>query len=621
MKADLIPKQKSLFARIKTPLVLFIVLAILLGLVVALMVPATFPDIKLTRVSFTNTYSEGERIEGLLLLPARPSADPIPAVVFSHGIIANKEIYFSLYRELARRGIAVLAIDLPGHGGSGGHCDTGTFEYKAVLSAYDWLTNNNAQIDATRVAAVGHSLGGIASTQAGIFQPDKKYCAVVAIWCWQSQESALETMLGSPPHLAWYTWPFLIFSKRFDIKDQSALRDRDIISRVGPGTPPNYEVIVGNLDEGVTVEQEKELVAAAAGLEDVQPGQVYGSFQDGTARQLVVTHDDHVSEVFSGNVFRGMYNWLCSSFGIKPRGSLYIPLVRFSLWFWIYVLAFALGFLLLVILLTLLARRLATPLFLTLPGPLYEAPRQGQMAILSILFFLLVCAFTLPLALALGLKVLVPFLFGDFVSSVAIAQGVVVLAGLTIGLVAYYGLAGDFKSIPFGRNARKSMLALLPPLAGFGLLLAIYAPLARFLYLGPGLPHAWVPFILYVVLITALFWIEGRYFHLFLLPLFGDSPRWRKKLAYMASEAGVRSLGYAFLFLPFLITRPLLMIGRAGSIRMPVLLAVFLIAFPAFFLVSWINLYFHHKKISLLLPSLALVLPSAYMLTTLLGTR
>jgi len=63
------------------------------------------------------------------------------------------------------------------------------------------------------------------------------------------------------------------------------------------------------------------------------------------------------------------------------------------------------------------------------------------------------------------------------------------------------------------------------------------------------------------------------------------------------------------------------MIGRAGSIRMPILLVAVLIAFPGFFFVAWVNLYFHYKKISLLLPSLALALPSAYLFTTLLGTR
>ncbi|OFW66179.1 MAG: hypothetical protein A2V52_06560 [Actinobacteria bacterium RBG_19FT_COMBO_54_7] len=621
MAADQAPEHESLFSKIKVPLIWFVVLAMALGLFVALMVPATFPDITLNRVSFTNTYSGGERIEGLLLTPKENAADPMPAVVFSHGIVANKEIYLSLYRDLARRGIAVLAIDLPGHGGSGGHCDIGTVEYKAILSAYDWLVGNHPEIDASRVAAAGHSLGGIASTQAGLFQPEKKFCAVVAIWCWQSQESVIETIMGSPPELVWDIWPFLIFSRQYDIKDRSALNDRDIISRVGPGTPPNYLVIFGNLDEAGTVEQERELMARAAGLDDIEPGEVYGSFEDGSARGLIVTHDDHIMEVFSSDVFRGMYDWLSSSFGMRARGSVAIPLIRFSLWAWIYGLAFLLGFLLLVIVFKLLKNRISSPFFLTLPGPLYAPPRQTQMAILSVIFFLLACVFTFPLAIALELKVLVPFLVGDVVSSIAVAQGLMVLAGLLVGLLVYYGLAADFKSIPFAEKSKKIALSLLPPLVGFGLLLALYAPLAHLLYLGPGLPYAWVPFSLYIVLVTLLFWIEGKYFHLFLLPLFGESPRGRRKLGYIAGEAAVRGLGNAFISLPFLITQPLLVIGRPGSIRMPVLLAVFLIAFPAYFFVAWINLYFHNRRISLLLPSLALVLVQAYVLTTFISAR
>jgi pimeloyl-ACP methyl ester carboxylesterase len=614
-------EEKGALSRIKIPLVWFIILAIALGLMVALMVPATFPDVNITRVSFADTYSKGERIEGLLLKPTDARELPMPAVVFSHGVIADKEIYLSLYRDLARRGFAVLAIDLPGHGGSGGKNDLGGSEYKAVLAAYDWLIANNADIDPSRVAAAGHSLGGVASTQAGLYQSRKKFSAVVAIWCWQSQESAMETVQGSPPRLAWKMWPLLIWSKQYDIRDQSALEARDIIAKVSPGKPPNYEVIVGNLDEGITVEQERELVARAAGLEDVQPGETYGSFEDGTARQLVVTHDDHVMEVFSTDVFSAMYNWLCKSFGIRPSGSAAVPLIRFSLWSWIFGLAFLLGLLLLAIIFRLLCKQLSSPVFLMLPGPLYAPQRQSQMAILSTLYFLVVSAVTLPLALALGIKVLVPFLVGDVVSSIAIVQVVLVLIGLAAGLFVYYGLAADYASIPWRQKAKNIGLALLPPLGGFGLLLALYALLARFLYLGPGLPFSWGLFILYVVLVTALFWAEGRYFHLFLLPLFGDDPRGKRKAFYIASEAAVRGVGTAFLFLPFIITEPLLIIGRPGFIRMPLLVAAFIISFPAYLILAWINLYFRKNRVSLILPSLAIVLVQAYFLTTLVCTR
>lgn len=616
------PEKEGLLARIEVPLVWFVVLAVLLALVVIIIIPVTFPDIHMTRVSFTNTYSqEGETIQGLLLTPAQSPAGPIPAVVFSHGLTADKEIYLSLYRDLARRGIAVLGIDLPGHGGSGGHSDLGGSEYTAILSAYDWLVENNSEMDSTRIAAAGHSLGGVASTQAGLLQPEKKLSAVVAIWCWQSQESGMETMIGPYRDFIGRMWPLLIWSQRYDVNDQSAQEDRDIISRVGPGAPPNYLVIVGRLDEAVSVEQEKELVARAADLEQVEPGVVYGSFEDGTARELVVTADDHVTEIFSSGVFDAMYDWLCKSFGIKPSGSPPLPLIRFSLWGLIFALVFLLSLLGLIIAFRLLERPMATPFFLTLPGPLYAPSKRNQMAAISIIFFLVISALTLPLALVLGLKVLVPFLAGDIASSIAVVRGGLALFGILIGLFLYYGIAADYASIPWTQKARAIAISAAPPLVAFALFLLLYVPLARLLYLGPALPYAWGPFLLYVALVTPLFWIEGRYFHLFLLPAFGDTVRGKSKLGYLASEAGIRGLGNTFLILPFLITRPLLIIGRPDSIRMPVLLAAFLVAFPAYFLLAWINLHSRAKKISLLLPSLAIVLAQAFVLTTIVSTR
>ena len=308
-------------ARIKKPLILFVITAVFLALWAGLFAVFTFPEVEIDRVGFTNTYSEsGETIEGLLLTPAQPSQEPMPAVIFSHGLYAFKEIYLPLYRDLARRGIAVLAIDLPGHGGSGGHCDLGNTEYTAVLAACDWLTANHGEIDPGRIAAAGHSLGGVTSTRAGIFQTEKKLSAVVAIWCWQSERSTIETVSGPLDDYAARFWPLLIWSRDYDPDDESAHEARDVISKVGPGVPPNFLVIVGDWDEGITVEQERELVAAAAGVREVEPGKVYGSFEDGTACSLVVTSDDHFTEAFSSRVFQEMYGWLCDSFGISPRG-------------------------------------------------------------------------------------------------------------------------------------------------------------------------------------------------------------------------------------------------------------------------------------------------------------
>lgn len=609
-------------ARIKKPLILFVITAVFLVLWVVLFIAFTFPDIEITRVSFANDYSgSGETIEGLLLTPDPPSDEPMPAVVFCHGLSTYKEIYLPLYRDLARRGIAVLAVDLPGHGGSGGHSDLGNTEYTAVLAAYDWLTSNHPEIDPGRVAAAGHSLGGVTSTRAGILQPDKKFSAVVAIWCWQSERSTIETISGPLEDYTAKLWPLLLWSKDYDPDDESAHEERDIISKVGPGIPPNYLVIVGDWDEGITVEQERELVARAAGLEDVEPGVVYGSFEDGTARSLVVTSDDHVTEIFSSQVFEAMYEWLCDSFGMRSQGTMPIPFIHFTLWTWILGAAILLSFLLLIMLFRVLERRMASPVVLALPGAALAPGKLRLMGTASTLFYLLISAFTFPLAILLGITVLVPFLVGDIVSSIAVVRGLLTLLGAAAGLFFFYGVSREQAAIPRGEKARAIIWSAVPVLGAFALFLVVYTPLARLLYLGQGLPYSWGWFLLFVALVTPMFWIEGRYFHLFLLPLFGEVGGWKKKLSYLASEAGVRSVAQVMLLLPFLIADPLRIIGREGSIRMPVLVGALLVAFPLYFILAWADLRCRERKISLLLPSLAITLFQALMLTAFFSVR
>lgn len=52
----------------------------------------------------------------VLVLPQEPAAQPFPLAVLQHGAGARKEFALHVAGHLAREGIAVIAIDLPGHG-------------------------------------------------------------------------------------------------------------------------------------------------------------------------------------------------------------------------------------------------------------------------------------------------------------------------------------------------------------------------------------------------------------------------------------------------------------------------------------------------------------------------
>ncbi len=43
-------------------------------------------------------------------------------------------------------------------------------------------------------------------------------------------------------------WPLLIFSRDYDVNDPATGESADIISHVGPGSPPNYLCVIGDWD-------------------------------------------------------------------------------------------------------------------------------------------------------------------------------------------------------------------------------------------------------------------------------------------------------------------------------------------------------------------------------------
>lgn len=84
--------------------------------------------------------------------------DPaLPAVVFVHGAGMDHTVWALQARYFAHRGRAVLAVDLPGHGGSeGGSLDS-------IAAMGDWLAAVIEAAGSERAALVGHSMGSLAA--------------------------------------------------------------------------------------------------------------------------------------------------------------------------------------------------------------------------------------------------------------------------------------------------------------------------------------------------------------------------------------------------------------------------------------------------------------------------
>lgn len=94
--------------------------------------------------------------------------DPkLPAVVFIHGGELDHSVWTLQSRYLAHHGYAVLAVDLPGHGRSGGA------PLASIEAIADWIV---ALLDAARLesaALIGHSMGSLAALDCAARYPQR----------------------------------------------------------------------------------------------------------------------------------------------------------------------------------------------------------------------------------------------------------------------------------------------------------------------------------------------------------------------------------------------------------------------------------------------------------------
>jgi pimeloyl-ACP methyl ester carboxylesterase len=86
----------------------------------------------------------------------KPFDPSLPCVVFVHGALNDHSVWALQSRWFAHHGYAVLAVDLPGHGASGGPA------LESVDAMRDWtLALLRAAGAAGRCAVVGHSMGSL----------------------------------------------------------------------------------------------------------------------------------------------------------------------------------------------------------------------------------------------------------------------------------------------------------------------------------------------------------------------------------------------------------------------------------------------------------------------------
>ncbi len=122
--------------------------------------------------------SLGETLRGVLFLPE--AGGPVPALIVCHGAGEYKENYFEMCEQLCAKGVAALAVDMHGHGESGGerfYVDMKQW-IADVRAAVEFLSHH-PQVEAGRIGAFGLSSGGTAILEAALVEPRLK--ALIAL--------------------------------------------------------------------------------------------------------------------------------------------------------------------------------------------------------------------------------------------------------------------------------------------------------------------------------------------------------------------------------------------------------------------------------------------------------
>jgi len=218
---------------------------------------------------------EGVTVSGLLYRPAgATAAKPAPAVLASHGYINTREMQSPFAIELSRRGFVVLAMDMTGHGYSGGIVGTAGFGGPAALRYLKSLPF----VDKANIGLEGHSMGSGPILAAATEDPEG-YRAVV--------------LEGSTPGL-------------LGAKAPAQIRNLAVVF----GQYDEFAGLMWGVPKGADIANSRKLQGIFGVSGPVEEGRLYGSIESGTARILANPPITHPWEHFSSAGVGDAVDWL-----------------------------------------------------------------------------------------------------------------------------------------------------------------------------------------------------------------------------------------------------------------------------------------------------------------------
>jgi len=424
------------------------------------------------------TGASGERLSALLYAPrTATTAHPAPAVLVSHGYINTREMQSPFAIELARRGFVVLAMDMAGHGYSGGavgQYDGGGPDALAYLQSLPF-------VDHREIGLEGHSMGGVPVVGAAIAQPDG-YRAMVL-------EGSTTPELG----------------------------------QVGAGTtrfPRNLELVFGQYDEFAPLmwhEPKGSQVGASAKMRAlfgtagaVTPGAPAGSIAEGDARLLLNPPITHPMEHFTAAGVGAAVDWfqrtLVGEASPRPPGD--------QIWMWkeVGTLTALVGFV--AVVLGAFEALLPAPIFagLRAEADVNRPERRGRLGWwLAFVLTAAVPALTFYPLMGFGFAFLPSRLFPEWVAN-QLAVWVLINAAISGALLVVTGR----RKVAFRERWGPAVLiAVLSAAAGYAALLAadaLFKADFRFWVVGLRLLEGrhWLYALAYLPLFTVAFLVTMR---------------------------------------------------------------------------------------------------------------
>ncbi|MBD1879801.1 alpha/beta fold hydrolase [Coleofasciculus sp. FACHB-T130] len=237
----------------------------------------------------TRTFSDTFSDKGLPMLYVAPEgfeqgSEKIPGVLVAHGYAGSKQLMLGYAHVLAHAGYAVMLWDFGGHGANPAPLQRDSLQQDLNV-AYAALLEQ-PEVDPSRLALLGHSMGSGAVMSAGIRNPDR-FAATVAV---------------SPTGAG-----------------------------VTPSIPRNLQLQAGSW-EGGFVKNAQRLLAAAGGEND--------NFAGGRARSLVIIPNaEHITILLRNISHQAARTWLDATFRIQSSSN-YID--RRMAWYALHLLAWLL---------------------------------------------------------------------------------------------------------------------------------------------------------------------------------------------------------------------------------------------------------------------------------------